>query len=142
MKRLTLLLLIPMLFACDTKAKQQLAVLTTVDSVRQDSLMNVKSQLLNDMLISTQFINDIDAELSKARTLSASSKAKGKMATPAEAAEIKVDRDEVIGKIRHLVARLDSVEGRIQEPAQNLRAERLHVDAAGSAIRANHRRFP
>lgn len=113
MKRLSLLLLIPALFACDLKAKQQLAELQTADSLRTDSLMSIKNQLLNDMLVSTQFINDIESEISKAKALAAKKASNAKLATPSEAAKIKEDREEVLGKIRHLVARLDSVEGRL-----------------------------
>lgn len=113
MKKLALLLLIPALFACDTKAKQQLTELAKADSLRQDSLLNVKNQLLNDMLVSTQFINDIDAEIAKARSLP-KAKTRTALATPAEAARIKEDRDEVMGKIRLLVERLNSTDARLQ----------------------------
>jgi hypothetical protein len=113
-KRLTLLLLLPALLAgCDTKAKQQLAELSKADSLRQDSLLAIKNQLLNDMLVSTQFVNDIDAEIAKARSLP-KPKAGAKLATPAEAARIKEDREETLGKIRMLVARLDSTDARLR----------------------------
>ncbi len=111
-KTALLLLLIPALFACDTKAKQQLAELSKADSLRTDSLLNVKDQLLNDMLVSTQFINDINAEIAKARSLPKGKSATA-LATPAEAAKIKEDRDDVLNKIRTLVQRLDATDARL-----------------------------
>jgi hypothetical protein len=111
---LTLLLLIPALYACDTGAKQRYADLAKADTLRQDSIMTIKNQLLNDMLISTQFVNDISAEISKARTLPKSMKDNTKLSTPAEAANIQADREQTLAKIRHLVARLDTVDGRLQ----------------------------
>ncbi|MDE3053608.1 MAG: hypothetical protein KGL38_06085 [Gemmatimonadota bacterium] len=114
MKKLALLLLVPALFACDTKAKQQLSELAKADSLRQDSLLNVKNQLLNDMLVSTQFINDIDAEIAKARSMP-KAKAREALATPAEAAKIKEDRQDVLTKIHELVARLNSTDARLRQ---------------------------
>jgi hypothetical protein len=115
MKRLALaLLLLPALFACDTKAKQQLVELAKADSLRQDSLLNVKNQLLNDMLVSTQFVNDINAEIAKARSLP-KGKTAAALATPAEAAKIKEDRADVINKIHTLVQRLDATDGRLRQ---------------------------
>lgn len=106
-----LLLLIPMLFACDTGAKQQLVALANVDSLRQDSLLNVKNQLLNDVLVSTRFINDINAEIAKARSLP---KAKNvALATPAEGSKISDDREQVLSNIRLVVQRLDAANARI-----------------------------
>jgi hypothetical protein len=113
-KKLALLLLVPALFACDTKANQQLTELAKADSLRQDSLLNVKNQLLNDMLVSTQFINDIGAEIAKARSLP-KGKSKAVLASPAEAAKIKEDRQDVLNKIHELVARLNSTDARLRE---------------------------
>ncbi|HVA57834.1 MAG: hypothetical protein WBQ26_15805 [Gemmatimonadaceae bacterium] len=114
MKRLALVLLIPALFACDTKAKQQLVELAKADSLRQDSLLNVKNQLLNDMLVSTQFVNDINAEIAKARSMPKAKTATA-LATPAEATKIKEDREEVITKIHTLVERLDATDARLRQ---------------------------
>ena len=111
-KTALVLLLIPVLFACDTKAKQQLVELAKADSLRTDSLLNVKNQLLNDMLVSTQFINDINAEIAKARSLPKAKNATA-LSTPAEAAKIKEDREDVINKIRMVVSRLDATDARL-----------------------------
>ena len=107
-----LLLLVPVLFACDTKAKQQMVELAKADSLRQDSLLNVKNQLLNDMLVSTQFINDINAEIAKARSLPKATRQTA-LATPAEAAKIKEDRQDVLSKIQMVVQRLDATDARL-----------------------------
>jgi hypothetical protein len=122
MKKWTLLLLLPVMFACDTKAKQQLAELAKADSLRQDSLLTVKNQMLNDVLISSQFVNDISAEIAKARSLNTARNEKASLSTPAEGAKIQADRDQVLGKIRHLVARLDTVEGRLQNTRKQFAA--------------------
>ena len=117
-----LLLLVPVLFACDTKAKQQLVELAKADSLRQDSLLNVKNQLLNDMLVSTQFINDINAEIAKARSLPKATRQTA-LATPAEAAKIKEDRQDVLSKIHMVVERLDATDarlGRLRREASSL----------------------
>src|SRR5215212_1236201 len=57
--------------ACDNGAKQQLATLTTVDSLRTDSLSNVRKELLEEVMTSTQFVNQINAELLKAKAIAA-----------------------------------------------------------------------
>ncbi len=106
-KTLLLLLLVPMLAACDTTAKQELFTLARADSLRQDSLMNVKNQLLNDMLVSTKFVNDINAEIAKSRTLPRTRKPVA-LATAAEAATIKQDREDVLNNIRMVIRRLDA----------------------------------
>ncbi|HUX34083.1 MAG TPA: hypothetical protein VMV51_09425 [Gemmatimonadaceae bacterium] len=113
MKKISLLLLlIPTLFACDTGAKQQLVALANVDSLRQDSLLNVKNQLLNDVLVSTQFVNDINAEIAKARSLPKARNATA-LASPAEGAKITEDRAEVLRNIRMVVQRLDAASARV-----------------------------
>jgi predicted nucleic acid-binding Zn-ribbon protein len=112
-KTVLLLLLLPLLSACDS-SRQQLVALARADSLRQDSLLNVKDQLLNDMLVSTQFINDINAEIAKARSLP-KPKAGSALATPAEAAKIREDRADVLKKIEMVVSRLNSTESRVAQ---------------------------
>lgn len=98
------------LASCDTKAKEQLSTLQHSDSLRRDSLMAVKNELLNDMLMSTQFVNDINAEIAKARSLASS---KPKLQRASETADLKAERDSVMSRIHELVARLDSTESRL-----------------------------
>ena len=51
--------------ACDTKAKEQLRVLAHADSLRTDSLVSIKNELLNEVMTSTQFVNEINDEMAK-----------------------------------------------------------------------------
>jgi len=46
------------LAACDTKAGQELRTLAHVDSLRRDSLVSIKNELLNEVMTSTQFVSD------------------------------------------------------------------------------------
>ncbi len=113
MKKIMLMLvLVPMLAACDTQARQQVTVLARTDSLQQDSLANVKNQLLNDMLVSTQFINDINSAIAKAHSLPKVRNAA--LVTPVESATIKQDREDVLKKIRMVIARLDATHARME----------------------------
>lgn len=127
-KTALMLVLIPMLAACDTTAKQQLVELASADSLRQDSLLNVKNQLLNDMLVSSQFINDINSEIAKARGLPKAKNAA--LATPAEAATIKQDREDVLQNIRTVVQRLDATSARMA----SLRREAMSLSRHDSTL--------
>ncbi|MDE3215595.1 MAG: hypothetical protein KGO03_04305 [Gemmatimonadota bacterium] len=110
-KTFLLLCLIPMLAACDTAPKQQYFVLARADSLRQDSLTDVRNQLLNDMLVSTQFINDINSEL--ARAPGASRARNVALVTPAESATIRQDREEVLSRIRMVIRRLAATDANV-----------------------------
>ncbi|HEY0994389.1 MAG TPA: hypothetical protein VGD77_00225 [Gemmatimonadaceae bacterium] len=110
------------LAACDNKTKEQLSTLQVADSVRRDSLLAIKNELLNDVLVSTQFVTDINNELSQARSLSAKMKAEGTR-SGTEGEQLREDRVVVLGRIRELVARLDSTEKRLA--STRARAQRL-----------------
>ncbi len=56
---------IVLLAACDTKAKEQLATLARVDSLRVDSIVSIKNDLLNEVMTSTQFVNSLNEEMAK-----------------------------------------------------------------------------
>lgn len=108
-------LLIPclaLLGACDTKTKDQLRTLAHADSVRTDSLVSIKNDLLNEVMTSTQFVNDINTEMTKLKsrkspTLSAP------MTSESDVAAMKEERAAVVSRIRELVSRLDSSEARV-----------------------------
>jgi len=97
--------------ACDNGTKQQLATLTTTDSLRVDSLSNVRKELLEEVMTSTQFVNQINTELAKARAIAA--KPAPQLESTAEMSQVNDQRKAVVARIAHLVARLDSVQGRL-----------------------------
>src|ERR1043165_3562379 len=109
MRTLRLLLpcvVLPLLAACDTKAKEQLRTLAHSDSLRTDSLVAIKNDLLNEVMASTQFMTDINAQMSKLRSRSAA-KLTTHPGTESEVAKIKDQRAAVVATIRELVTRLD-----------------------------------
>ena len=60
--------------ACDSKAKDQLRSLAHADSLRTDSLMRLKNDLLDEVMTSTQFVNDLNSEVSKLKSRTAGMK--------------------------------------------------------------------
>jgi predicted nucleic acid-binding Zn-ribbon protein len=99
------------LAACNGEVKQQLATVQHVDSLRVDSLSNIRKDLLEEVMTSTQFVNQLNTELAKARALSSTTPAQ--LETSTEVAQVNEERKRVVAKIAHLVARLDSVQGRV-----------------------------
>lgn len=116
--------------ACDNKAKEQLATLQVADSVRKDSLLAIKNELLNDVLVSTQFITDINNELAQAKSLKAQVASGDARAASSE--QLREDRVVVLGRIRELVARLDSAERRLA----NTRARAQRLAKSDSTLQA------
>ena len=109
------------LAACDNGTKQQLATVAHADSVHVDSLANVQKALLEEVMTSTQFVNEINTELSKARALAA--KPPVQLATNSEMNAVNEERKAVVARITKLVAQLDAAEGRlatIRKQAQSL----------------------
>jgi hypothetical protein len=100
------------LAACDNGAKQQLATVSHVDSLRVDSLGNVRKDLLDEVMTSTQFVNEINTELAKARALAAEEKTVS-LDNNSEVQQVNDERKRVVARISHLVAKLDSVQTRL-----------------------------
>jgi len=48
--------LVVVLAACDSQTKTQLRTLAKADSLRTDSLVSIKNELLNEVMASTQFV--------------------------------------------------------------------------------------
>ena len=108
-------LLIPclaVLAACDTKAKEEYRTLARTDSLRTDSLVSIKNDLLNEVMTSTQFVNDLNDELAKLKSRSRA-KLTTKLTAESDMAAIKEERASVVQRIREIVARLDSSEARV-----------------------------
>lgn len=99
------------LAACDNGAKQQLATLSHVDSLRVDSLGSVRKDLLEEVMSSAQFVNEINTELAKARALAAQNPVQ--LDNNSELQQVNEERKRVMARITHLVARLDSVQTRL-----------------------------
>lgn len=108
------------LAACNGKEKEQLATFAHADSVHTDSLANVRRDLLEEVMTSTQFVNQINTELAKARTLA--SKPRPQLETNAEVTEVNEQRKQIVDHINHLVAELNSVESRLTATRKSAKA--------------------
>jgi len=115
------LLLVTALGACD-KSKEQLRLLSHTDSARTDSIVAMKNDLLNEVMASTQFVNDLNSELAKLKSRE-KARLSTKLTTESDMAAIKEERAAVTQRIRVLVARLDSSEARVA--TLRARAQRL-----------------
>lgn len=104
--------LVAVLAACDTQSAKQLHTLAHTDSLRTDSLSSIKNELLNEVLSSTQFINDLNTEVAKLKSRK-STKLSATLSRESDINVIKEERANVVAKIRELVARLDSSEARV-----------------------------
>jgi hypothetical protein len=101
-----------LLAACDTKAKEQLRTLAHTDSLRTDSLVSIKNDLLSEVMTSTQFVNDLNTQMAKLKSHSAA-KLNTSLSSESNIAAIKEERAAVVQRIAELVARLDSSEARV-----------------------------
>jgi hypothetical protein len=102
-------LALAVLAACTGETKKQLTELAHADSIRSDSLAAVKQELLEAVLASAEFMNDINSQLAQARFLVTKPTVMG----TAEIPDPNRERNEVVAKIGHLVSRLDSVQTRL-----------------------------
>lgn len=87
-------------------------MLAHADSLRTDSLVSIKNELLDEVMTSTQFVNDINDEMAKLKARRAA-KLTSKVTAETDAAAIKEERAAVVQRIRSMVARLDSSESRV-----------------------------
>ncbi len=104
---------IVVLTACDTKSKEQLHTLAHADSIRTDSLVAIKNDLLNEVMTSTRFVNDINTELTKLKSRQPADRLNAKMLTESDISSMKDERAAVVQHIHALVMRLDSSEARV-----------------------------
>ncbi len=115
--------------ACDTKAKEQLHTLAHVDSLRTDSLNAVRTDLMNEVMASTQFVNDINRQIVKVKDLEARRPAV-QLTRESELTKVKDEREAVLAKITAMSDRLTAAEGRIAA----LRARARKVAAQDSTL--------
>jgi hypothetical protein len=108
-------LLVPIVLlvaACDSQAKDQVRVLAHTDSLRTDSIVAIKNDLLNEVLASTQFVNDLNTEVAKLK-MRKSAKLSVKLSRESDMGAVKEERAAVVARIHEIVARLDSSEKRV-----------------------------
>lgn len=105
------LLALALFGACDSNARTQLTTLAHADSLRTDSLLSVKNELLDELMTSTRFVNDINGEMAKLKSHPV--KLKTQLSNESDLSQIKDERAAVVTKIQELVARLDSSEARL-----------------------------
>jgi predicted nucleic acid-binding Zn-ribbon protein len=111
--RIPALLLAAAVFsACDTGTKQQLATVSHTDSLRVDSLGNIRKDLLEEVMASTSFVNEINSQLAKARSLG-KDVSKVQLDNSSEMTQVNDERKAVVSRVSHLVAKLDSVQNRL-----------------------------
>jgi len=120
-----------MLAACNGSKQDKAAT----DSAGVDSLALVRQQLLDEVIASTGFMNDVHKQLEKARVLTIAS-AKSEE-TPSEMGRLNDQRKEVLSGITRLVARLDSVQGRLT----NTRYQVSQLNKKDSALLAQVAEF-
>ena len=81
---------------CNTETQQQLATVSHADSLRVDSLGNVRKDLMEEVMTSTQFVTEINRELSKARALA--SKQEPQLETTGEMTPINEQRKLIVAR--------------------------------------------
>ena len=110
MKRFLALTALVALAACDTAAKRQIA---QSDSARGDSIVRIKDEMLNEVMASTKFVNDLNTEIAKLKNPPKTGLSVAGNNTESQRNQVKADREAVTERVRELVARLDSSEARI-----------------------------
>lgn len=107
-----LLPLVVLVAACDTQAKEQARVLAHTDSLRVDSIVAIKNDLLNEVMASAQFVNDLNTEMARIKARK-TTKLAVKLSRESDMNAVKEERAAVVARIKELVARLDSSEKRV-----------------------------
>lgn len=125
-----------LLAACVSESKQKLATLARTDSLRTDSLVGIKNDLLNEVMTSTQFVASINDELAKLKSKTPAKLTAAK-ASESTITDIKAQRAEVLTRIRSLVARLDSSDARMEA----LRARAAKLSKHDSTLVAQVERY-
>ena len=95
------------LAACKSPTKEELQVSNIASA---ESLSVLRGELLDQMMEGTQFINDINAELAKARSIALAPR---QLEPHSEVEDVNAERLKVVQRIGQLVTRLDNVSFRL-----------------------------
>ena len=96
------------LTACtDKKAEEQRRI---AEEFRQDSLTLLRSELADQAMQASMFVNEVNKALSKARSLNQNQK---QLLTTSELADVNEERNAVLARVTQLVEQLDAARGRI-----------------------------
>jgi hypothetical protein len=92
--------------ACSDQPKQQVLV----DSFRVDTVAFLRSELAEQTMQASMFVNEVNKELAKARSLSNKPK---QLLTTSELIDVNEERNQVLARVAQLVERLEASRGRI-----------------------------
>ena len=96
------------LSACtDKKAEEQRRI---AEEFRQDSLSMFRSELADQAMQASMFVNEVNRALAKARSLNQNQK---QLLTTSELSEVNDERNAVLARVTQLVEQLDAARGRI-----------------------------
>ena len=100
--------------ACDGPSREELQIANIAGA---ESLSLAKSQLLEQMMEGSRFVNELNAELAKARSMAISPR---KVGETAELTDVNEERRRVLARINQLVTRLDNVSFRLSTTRNQL----------------------
>lgn len=92
--------------ACSGRTEQE----RIAQDFRQDSLSVLRSELADQAMQASMFVNEVNKALDKARSLAQPSK---QLLTTAELADVNAERNEALARVTQLVEQLDAARGRI-----------------------------
>jgi hypothetical protein len=102
------------LAACKGPTKEDLQVANIASA---ESLSVLRGELLDQMMEGTQFVNEINAELAKARSMALAPR---QLEPHAEILDVNAERRRVVERITQLVTRLDNVSFRLSTTRNQL----------------------
>jgi len=91
--------------ACTGPTKQE----QIAEEFRQDSLAYLRSELADQAMQASMFVNEVNKTLAKARSLSKPTQ----LESPAELADVNAERNAVLARVTQLVEQLDASRSRI-----------------------------
>jgi len=102
------------LAACEGPSREELQVANIASA---ESLSVIRNELLDQMMEGTQFVNEINAELAKARSMAIAPR---QLEPHAEILDVNAERRKVVDRITQLVTRLDNVSFRLSTTRNQL----------------------